>query len=193
LLLKIAYTLKFGLTAGINEEFLFRGYIMKLLENRWNKPIAIVIPSVLFASLHFLNGMNSIDVLLLFVAGTTVGIMFSLVTYHKDTVWNSVIIHTIWNMFILGIFEIYTENTSNSIISYVINSNNVLITGGKFGIEAALPAIIGYSIVIVMTFVFKKKKMFIANQLSGIGNSPLFLLIFYRIIKRIILTSSDIV
>ena len=41
-----------ALKSGITEEMLFRGYIMKLLESRWNKYIAILIPSFLFSLVH---------------------------------------------------------------------------------------------------------------------------------------------
>lgn len=155
ILLNIAFALKLGLSAGITEEFLFRGFIMKLVENRWNKTIAIIIPSIIFTSLHLIKGMNSIDVIFLFIAGITVGIMFSLVTYHSENIWNAIIIHTTWNTLIIGILCISPEKNSNSIINYVLENNNVLITGGQFGIESALPAIVAYILVIMMTFVLK--------------------------------------
>lgn len=155
ILITIAFALKSGLSAGITEEFLFRGFIMKLVENRWNKSVSIILPSIIFASLHLIKGMNSIDVILLFIAGIAVGIMFSLVTYHSETIWNAIIIHTIWNTLILGILCVSPEKASNSIINYVLDNNNILITGGQFGIESALPAIVAYILVIMMTFILK--------------------------------------
>ena len=154
--LNITFALKTALSAGITEELLFRGYIMKLLEDRWNKIIAIFIPSILFASLHIIKGMGSADVILLFIAGTTVGIMFSMVTYQSKTIWNSVIIHFSWNFFILGIFSISSQSNFRLIINYFIKNNNILITGGRFGVEASLPAIVSYVLVIILAVTMNK-------------------------------------
>lgn len=156
--LYIIYALKQGLTAGITEEFLFRGFIMKFIESRWNKKVAIIIPSIIFALFHLFKGMGSIDIILLFIAGITVSIMFSLVTYQKDNIWNAVIIHTLWNTIIIGIFWISPQNDFENLINYVIDSNNILITGGKFGIESGLPAIMGYTIVIIIVLVLRRNK-----------------------------------
>lgn len=160
--LNVAFALKVGLSAGIIEELLFRGYIMKLLEERWNIKVAITVPSIIFASLHLMKGMGMIDIALLFVAGITVSIMFSLVTYHSGNVYNAALIHTIWNTLIIGLFNISPQNDLNSLINYVLKSDNVLITGGRFGIEAAVPAISAYIIVIIISFSlsqhYKKEK-----------------------------------
>ena len=158
MLLSIAFALKVGLSAGITEEFLFRGFIMKLIENRWNKTVAIIIPSIIFASLHLMKGINSIDVFLLFIAGITVGIMFSLVTYHSKNIWNAIIIHTTWNTLILGVLYVSPQKTSTSIINYVLDNNSILITGGQFGIESSLPAIVAYILVIMTCFLVKPSK-----------------------------------
>lgn len=151
----IVYALRTGLSPGITEEFLFRGFIMKLVENRWNKKVAIFVPSVLFASLHLINGMGSADIALLLIAGTTVGIMFSLVTYNSENIYNSILIHTIWNALIIDIFNISSQGSSKALVNYLMDSDNILLTGGRFGVEAALPSIVGYILVIALTFVLK--------------------------------------
>ncbi|HYW94025.1 MAG TPA: type II CAAX endopeptidase family protein, partial [Bacteroidales bacterium] len=48
----IAATFALALSAAILEETLFRGYILGILEKKWNAAIAIVTPSVLFGLLH---------------------------------------------------------------------------------------------------------------------------------------------
>ncbi len=155
-ILNIVYALKVGLSAGITEELLFRGYIMKLIENRWNRKAAIFIPSVIFAALHLANGMESADVLLMLAAGTTVGIMFSMVTYSGGNVFNSAVIHVAWNTLIIGVFKFGSQQMEyKSLVNYMIESDNIFITGGRFGVEVAIPAIIGYLTVIVVTIVYK--------------------------------------
>ena len=44
-----------AIKAGILEEMLFGEYIMRLLENKWNKYIAILLPAFLFSLLHILS------------------------------------------------------------------------------------------------------------------------------------------
>ena len=84
---------KVGLCSAIAEEFLFRGFLFTIFENKFNKKAAIVITSLLFASLH-LFGMNSLfDVMSVLVAGTIVGVMFSLIAQETDSIWNAITVH----------------------------------------------------------------------------------------------------
>jgi alanine dehydrogenase len=146
--------------AGITEEVVFRGFIMRLLEIRWNKYVAIIAPSVLFGLLHIFNmeNFNIADVLMLLVAGTSVGIMFSTIAYQSGSVWSSALVHGIWNMIVIGgILEISIK-PKQSIFTYTLNSNSTLLTGGAFGVESSLPAIIGYGIVIVIALTLLLRK-----------------------------------
>lgn len=154
---KICFALSIGLSAGVCEEVLFRGYIMKLVEIRWTRTIAAFVPSALFGLLHTTGGMDIIDILQLLLAGITVGVMLSSVTYAKDTVNNSIVIHGLWNFFILGIAGISLKTDQNVLLSYVIHSENRWITGGRFGIESGLPAIIGYGVVIGVAAAVQRK------------------------------------
>lgn len=154
--------LAYGLRAGIIEELIFRGYMMTLIEQKWGKWIAIIIPSVIFGLLHVtsMTDFNPSSFLLLLVAGTSVGIMFSLVTYDNGSIWASVIIHVIWNMVIIGgVLDSSTVYNTNSAFSLVLNSNQTVLTGGSFGVEASIFAIIGYITVIAIAMLSLKRKM----------------------------------
>ncbi|MBT9778036.1 CPBP family intramembrane metalloprotease [Clostridium sp. MCC353] len=146
------------LVAGITEELIFRGLIMHILELRWGKAIAVLAPSVLFGLLHIFNmkAPNAIDILILVIAGTAVGIMFSLITIQSSSIWSSAVVHGIWNLVIIGgILEI-SVNPRSAIFTYALKSKSYLLTGGAFGIESSLPAIIGYSVVILIIFTLNK-------------------------------------
>ena len=155
---KLCFAVSLGLSAGVCEEILFRGYIMKLVEIRWNRKIAAFVPSAVFALLHISGGMSIIDILQLLLAGIAVGVMFSSVTYASDTVNNSIVVHGVWNFFILGITGISVKSDSAALLSYAIRSDNIWITGGNFGIESGLPATIGYGIVILLAVLVKYKR-----------------------------------
>lgn len=151
-----------ALKAGITEEMLFRGFIIKLLESRWNRYVAVLAPSFLFSLLHIpsMETFSIIGVILLIVSGTLVGVMFSVVAYKGNSIANSAIIHTVWNFaMITGILHITTEQGyyDNPIFSIIIPADNVLLTGAGFGVEASIIAIIGYACICAVCLMSKKR------------------------------------
>ena len=149
-----------GIAAGLVEEMVFRGVIMSLIRERWNTKAAILVPSVLFASVHLI-GMNFsvLSCILVLVAGTMVGIMFSMIALESDSVWNSGIIHSIWNIIIIGGgLDISEKANEYSVMTYVLDSKSFAITGGEFGIEASVIALIGYIVVTLIAFVMIKRR-----------------------------------
>lgn len=149
-----------GLAVGAVEEAVFRGAVMKALEMRWGKSIAVIVPSVLFAAVHVLNGKLSLaSFIQLLAAGTVVGILFSLVTYESGSIWSAAFMHSIWNIFMSsGILNISNEPMENCIFNYVLKTNSPLITGGEFGAEASVVSITAYLIFIVLAAVLINKK-----------------------------------
>lgn len=155
------YSAVAALKAGILEEMLFRGYIMKLLEERWNRPVAVLLPSVLFSLLHIpsMREFSVAGVFLLVISGTLVGVMFSLITYKGNSIGGSSLLHTIWNfVFVTDILHITTAQNAygEPIFSIMIPSDNILLTGAGFGAEASVIAIMGYCL-ICAAVVFRKK------------------------------------
>ncbi|MEG0107342.1 MAG: CPBP family intramembrane glutamic endopeptidase, partial [Lachnospiraceae bacterium] len=115
------------LGAGIVEEIVFRGFIMNALSMRFNKTIAIIVPSLLFGVVHTIGmDFDFLSCALVLVAGTLVGVMFSLITIETKSIWNSAFVHALWNI--------------------------VMITGGDFGIESSVISVIAYAIVSLIAF-----------------------------------------
>ena len=141
-----------GIAAGIVEELVFRGIILNLLKERWNKTVAILIPSLIFGLVHIIGmKFTLLSCFLVIASGTLVGIMFSLISLTKESIWNSAIVHVLWNIIIIGGFLTISESSSsNSLFHYVIDSKNFALTGGEFGIESSVIAVIGYCIVICL-------------------------------------------
>lgn len=148
-----------GIAAGFVEEMVFRGVILNLLKEKWNIYVAVIVPSLVFGFVHII-GMNfSIGSCLLVIAGGTfVGIMFSLIAIESGSVWNSGIVHALWNMFIGGVLSIGGEASSSSLFSYVLKSKSFAVTGGEFGIESSVISLIGYIIVSFIAFAMIKVK-----------------------------------
>ena len=138
-----------GIAAGFVEEMVFRGLILNLLKSRWNTLVAVLVPSVLFGFVHIL-GMNfSIgSCLLVLLAGTVVGIMFSMIAIESGSVWNSGIVHAIWNIVIIGGgLSINQTADEYSVVTYVLKSKSFAFTGGEFGIESSVVSLLGYIVV----------------------------------------------
>lgn len=151
--------LYYSLAAGIAEEMVFRGVIMGALEQEFSLPVAIIAPSVLFGFVHILgNSLSFISIIQLVIAGTLVGIMFSLIEYESDNFWNNAIVHAFWNMSTIGLCHIGLEKSENSLFTYVIDTNSTIISGGDFGIDASMFAIAAYSVVCVITLILIKNK-----------------------------------
>lgn len=137
-----------GLGAGIVEELVFRGVIMRALECRWNRLTAVLLPSMLFGLLHVVGAqLDFASFLLLFVAGTGVGILFSLVVYESGSVWCSALMHGVWNFVMIGrILDIGAARDPGAVFSYQLDSPSFFLTGGDFGVEASAVAVLGYAV-----------------------------------------------
>lgn len=149
-----------GFGAGIVEEMVFRGIMMGVVEKRFNKTVAIIVPSLLFGLVHIMGmGFNLLSCILVVLAGTMVGVMFSLIASATKSVWNSAIVHAVWNMVIIGGFLwIGTELDEYSLITYKLDVTSFWLTGGEFGIESSIVAVIGYSLVCMLVLLDGKKR-----------------------------------
>lgn len=141
-----------GFAAGFVEEMVFRGFILNLLDKKWGKKIAVFVPSVLFGLVHILGmDFSLLSCVLVVAAGTCVGIMFSMIQQAHSSVWNSGIVHVVWNIITTsGILAVSSAVNPNSIWTYVLETDNFALTGGEFGIESSLIAVAGYLIVTIL-------------------------------------------
>lgn len=149
-----------GMGSGFVEEMVFRGVIMNLFKNRWNIRVGILISSILFGAIHIIGMKFSIlNYLLVLIAVTLVGIMLSLIVLESNSIWNGVIIHALWNIILIGgALKISDQPDKDSIVTYVLNTKNRAFTGGEFGIESSVIAIVGFLIVILFTLLEIRRK-----------------------------------
>ncbi len=84
--------------------------------------------------------------------------MFSLIAVKSGSFWNSGIVHAIWNIIIVGGgLTISSAPAEGSIVTYVLRSDSKLLTGGQFGIESSLVALIGYLAVVFVILLSMKR------------------------------------
>lgn len=126
----------------------------------YNYISAVLIPSVLFGLVHIIGmDFSIISSLLVLIAGTMVGIMFSMVAIESGSVWNSGIVHSLWNILIIGGGLSISEKADEySVMTYVLDSKDFVFTGGEFGIESSIIALLGYVIVTLAAICMIKKK-----------------------------------
>lgn len=149
----------YGLATGIVEEMVFRGMIMGCIEKKFGIMASILVPSVLFGAIHIIgNSLDFISIIQLLVAGSIVGILFSLITYESGSIWNSAIVHGIWNMVIIGgIIHIGCNADNNFMYNFVLNNKSFLLSGGDFGIEASVISI-GVYLLFCIAAIYRLKK-----------------------------------
>ena len=148
---------------AILEEVLFRGYIQKNLMLSFNKYVALIVSSVLFALMHGANPNISLFSLLgLFLAG-----MALVATYmFTKNLWYPIAFHFSWNLFqsLLG-FNVSGQDIY-SIIEFTVPENNK-INGGQFGFEGSIFSILTELILVFLIIYYyqtKKKPQLIAND-----------------------------
>ena len=153
-----------GIVPGICEEAVFRGIIFRYMKKTLGVTAAVIIPAVLFAALHIMNmkKFDILDVTLLILAGSSVSVMFTFMALRSGSIYPGAIAHALWNTLIIGdifgVGEIVNGSANQSYIIIPIESESKLLTGGNFGVEAALPGIIGYTVVAVIVFFFIRSK-----------------------------------
>lgn len=145
-----------GFAAAIVEEMVCRGLLMRYIQQKTNITVAILITSIFFASIHIFNGaLNVWSLAMLLFSGTLVGLMFGLATYTFNSIWASIAIHFCWNL--SQLIWITDHKIKNQPFQYVLNTNNLLITGAEFGFESSLISMLGYSVIILILLIYKKK------------------------------------
>lgn len=123
---------------SIVEEVLFRGYVLRNLMLSFNKYIALIVSSILFALMHGFNpNMDWFSYLDLFLAGMLLGVSY---IYTKN-LWFPIALHFSWNFF----QTLFGFNVSGqdfySLIEFQITEKNIL-NGGDFGFEGSVLSII---------------------------------------------------
>ena len=148
-----------GVAAGIVEEAVFRGILMTALEKRWGRGIAVLVPSVLFGAVHIMgNELDALSTVQLIAAGTMVGVMFSLVACESGNIWNSALMHGVWNSVMLTVLHIGPEADPGAFFSYIPESGSFLLTGGDFGVEASVISAAAYALFAGLAWYLLHKK-----------------------------------
>ena len=99
-----------------------------------------------------------LNVFQLLVAGMLVSIMFLVIYKRTGSIWNASVVHFLWNFLFFEKMIDYGKSNEplNKLIEIDLGQNE-LITGGAFGIDVSIPAIIVYSLILMISWKFIKK------------------------------------
>lgn len=89
-----------GLFTAVLEEFVFRGMLFRLLEDRFNVVVAILAPALVFSVLHTGRADTQVELWLVLARTVVGGVLFGLIVHRTRNLWNAVAVHAGWNFFL---------------------------------------------------------------------------------------------
>ncbi len=129
-----------AIISGITEEILFRGIIFRFLEQWLGSYFALAISALFFGVMHIGNPNSSW--LAAFAIAIEAGIMLGAIYMLTRRLWAAIGLHMAWNSVQGGVFGIPVSGTDVPGLLISKTSGSDMLTGGAFGAEASLPAII---------------------------------------------------
>jgi membrane protease YdiL (CAAX protease family) len=132
----VALILLGWLVQGGAEEVLTRGFLLPIFGVRYGIPIAILVSSVLFSSLHLFNNYLS-GIALLNLA--LFGVFASLYALREGSLWGICALHASWNWVQGNLFGLPVSGTNSgaSLLSLQLTGPDWWV-GGAFGPEGGL-------------------------------------------------------
>jgi membrane protease YdiL (CAAX protease family) len=132
--------LAISITSGVVEEIALRGIFFRIVESWLGSWIALILSAALFGALHLGNPNATL------LAGVAIsleaGIMLAAVYMLTRRLWAAIGLHAAWNFAQGGIFGITVSGFAQDGLLRPRIVGSDLLTGGSFGAEASLPAII---------------------------------------------------
>jgi len=145
-----------GVLLAAWEEFTLRGYLLRQLSIGLNPTAAVVITGVLFGLMHSGNPGANWQGLLYTAIG---GILMALLVIRSGSLWLVIGYHFGWNAAAYSLFglELSGMEGDKSIFASTITGADWL-TGGSYGFEASLPAVVFEVLVLSIALRLIKQK-----------------------------------
>jgi membrane protease YdiL (CAAX protease family) len=148
--------LAISIVSGVTEEIIMRGVFFRLIESFLGSWIALILSAALFGALHLGNPNATL------LAGSAImleaGVMLAALYMLTRRLWAAIGLHAAWNFAQGGIYGIPVSGLKldGILVPRVVGSD--LLTGGAFGAEASLPAILVCTIfgIVVTTIAWRR-------------------------------------
>lgn len=141
--------LGFTAAAAVTEELLFRGVLFRVVEERTGTGIALVATAVVFGAMHLANPEATVwgAVAIAVEAGGMLGAAYAA----TRTLWLPIGLHVGWNFAAAGIFgTVVSGNDTPQGLLAGVTSGPVLLSGGEFGPEGSLFAVLAGAVLTVV-------------------------------------------
>ncbi|MFJ8540424.1 lysostaphin resistance A-like protein [Streptomyces sp. NPDC093586] len=149
-----------GMMAGIAvvEEILFRGIVFRLVEQLMGTTGALALSGVLFGALHLVNSGATVWGAL--AIAMEAGLMLGAAYAATRTLWLPIGLHLGWNFALSGIFGVTVSGNEDmpAGLLHGVLSGPTAVTGGDFGPEASIFAIIVCAVPTVMLLRSAKRR-----------------------------------
>ncbi len=129
-----------AIISGVTEEILLRGVVFRLFEQWLGSVAALVFSAGLFGVLHITNPNASW--LAAFAIAIEAGIMLGAIYMLTRRLWAAIGLHMAWNATQGGVFGVKVSGTNIDGLLISQSSGSEWISGGAFGAEASLPAML---------------------------------------------------
>lgn len=137
------------------EEITMRGYVLRNFMSSFNKYVALILSSLLFAFMHYSNAnTNTLTLVNIFLAGIMLGSSY---TYSRN-LWFPIGMHFGWNLAQSFLGFNVSGNDSYSIIINIYDTTNIL-NGGEAGFEGSVIATVLILITIATVFLYNIMKV----------------------------------
>ena len=132
--------LALAIFSGVFEEIVTRGLVFRMLEEWLGSWTALALSALLFGFLHIMNPNASLlaAVAISIEAGILLGALYML----TRRLWMAIGLHMAWNFTQGGIYGIPVSGLEVEGLLFNTMQGPPLLTGGAFGAEASLPAIV---------------------------------------------------
>ncbi|MFC1572882.1 lysostaphin resistance A-like protein [Candidatus Eisenbacteria bacterium] len=128
------------------EETVFRGMATREFALRWGWPLATIIGGLYFAAIHFISIVPILTPSLavsVLVAGIATNGLFVALYRRSRSLWFPIGFHAGWNFALAGILGTTMSGRARSFGLFQTElSGGQFLTGGEFGVEASLLAVI---------------------------------------------------
>ncbi|HLH23699.1 MAG TPA: type II CAAX endopeptidase family protein [Chloroflexota bacterium] len=132
---------------AVNEEIVFRGFVLQVLGRAWNPRGALIASSLLFAAMHSLNpNATPVAIACLVVAGLALAWGF----FATGRLWLPIALHWSWNLAQGPLFGFPVSGVPDAAILAVTSSGPAWATGGAFGPEASVLGLLAEVLLILV-------------------------------------------
>lgn len=126
------------LPAALAEELLTRGYLLTVLRDAWNWPVAVAVTSTAFGLLHLRNPGANVQSLALV---TLAGVFLATVRIATGSLYAAWAAHFAWNWMMAAVFHSAVSGLPFDAPGYrYVDAGPDWATGGVWGPEGGIPA-----------------------------------------------------